>query len=102
MSTSPDDASDTASTVAGGSRSLLDVLRVGIVMLDPRGQIILWSPTSEDILGWQGSEAIGSHLRELLDEGRPDPSTGIYRTLLREGKVTDVLVIPVEPDRAAA
>lgn len=85
MSTSPDDASDTASTVAGGSRSLLDVLRVGIVMLDPRGQIILWSPTSEDILGWQGSEAIGSHLRELLDEGRPDPSTGIYRTLLREG-----------------
>ncbi len=41
------------------SVGLLDTLRVGVVMLDTRGRIELWSQLAEEILGWPGEEVIG-------------------------------------------
>jgi PAS domain S-box-containing protein len=72
------------SETGGGPRSLLDVLRVGIVMLDARGEVILWSPVTEEILGWPEAEAVGRHLTDFVPAGHEGPGTRIYRALLRE------------------
>ncbi|MGP3967964.1 SpoIIE family protein phosphatase [Streptomyces sp. 6N223] len=75
--------SDLAAT--GRPCSLLDLLRVGIVMLDARGQVTLWSPVTEEILGWPKREAVGRHLSDFVPAGRPAPGTAVYRALLRDG-----------------
>lgn len=84
--TRPDDASAAASTVAAGARSLLDVLRVGIVMFGVPGEIILWSPTAEDLLGWPAEQAAGRRLASLLPDERAGQATEILQVLLREGR----------------
>ncbi|WP_313896170.1 SpoIIE family protein phosphatase [Streptomyces sp. YIM 98790] len=65
--------------------SLLDVLRVGIVMIDAHGRIVLWSPTTTEILGWPDSLVIGRHLSDFFPEGHDPGGVAIYRALLRRG-----------------
>ncbi|MEE1939239.1 SpoIIE family protein phosphatase [Streptomyces sp. TRM 70361] len=48
--------------------SLLDTLRVGIVMFDTRGYILLWSPTTEEILGWPSEHMIGQYYVDYLTD----------------------------------
>lgn len=86
--------------------SLLDHLRIGVVMLDTSGRILLWSPVAEEILGWSGQRVVGHRFTALLGgssertgertgetgggpaddgEGRgPGAGARIYATLLRE------------------
>lgn len=68
--------------------SLLDELHVGILVLDTQGRIVLWGVTTEEILGWSGSEAVGRRLADFLPPEHEDhglqPGTDVYHTLLRE------------------
>lgn len=57
---------------AGPSASLLDTLRVGIVMLDGQGNVLLWSPMTETILGWPAGDVVGTRIEELIDGGDED------------------------------
>jgi PAS domain S-box-containing protein len=45
---------------------LLDTLRVGIVMLDTRERVVLWSPLAEEMLGWSGEHIIGHRLEKII------------------------------------
>ncbi|MEU5836496.1 SpoIIE family protein phosphatase [Streptomyces diacarni] len=57
---------------AGGARRatpLLDTLRIGIVMLDGRGDVLVWSPAVQEILGWSAEETIGRPIEELIVSG---------------------------------
>ncbi|OEU87666.1 SpoIIE family protein phosphatase [Streptomyces oceani] len=38
---------------------LMDTLRVGVVLMDTRGEVLLWSPFAEEILGWSAAELVG-------------------------------------------
>ncbi|MBW1599637.1 SpoIIE family protein phosphatase [Streptomyces sp. JJ38] len=65
--------------------SLLDTLRLGVVILDARGRVLLWSPTTEELLGWRGEEATGRPFAEFLaeDELLREPSPRVYAELRR-------------------
>ena len=52
-----------SSAATGG---LLDTLRMGIVMLDTCGRVVLWSPLAEEMLGWSGEHIIGRHLEAII------------------------------------
>ncbi|MGW4381132.1 SpoIIE family protein phosphatase [Kitasatospora sp. NPDC004531] len=66
---------DTAPTTLHPSRrteggSLLDVVRVAIVILDTAGRVVLWSPAAEEMLGWPSEVLVGRAIEDLL--ARPD------------------------------
>ncbi|HEX5568350.1 MAG TPA: SpoIIE family protein phosphatase, partial [Streptomyces sp.] len=63
--------------------SLLDTLRVGAVMLDTDGHVMLWSPAAQEILGWPGKGVIGRHYGRYLV--RESTAGDIRATLRREG-----------------
>ena len=67
---------------AGKATSLLDTLRVGIVMLDGRGNVLLWSPVTEVILGRSAESVIGTRIEELIEGG--DEDRRIRDSLARE------------------
>ncbi|GAA2627781.1 SpoIIE family protein phosphatase [Streptomyces axinellae] len=52
--------------------TLLDTLRVGIVMLDGQGNVLLWSPMTEEILGWPAEEVTGRPIEQLIEGGDAD------------------------------
>ncbi|MGW7292160.1 SpoIIE family protein phosphatase [Streptomyces xiamenensis] len=63
-------------------RSLLDVLRVAIIMLDERGTIRLWSPMARELLGWPDRDAVGRRLTDMLAPGHtPTTVARIHATL---------------------
>src|SRR5882757_4291651 len=91
---------------AGESRAgtLLDTLRVAVVMLDTSGRVLLWSPLAEEMLGWAGEHIVGRRLTGLLVTDRagaherrmsavpaPGPAEQILAELLRSGRWTGVL-----------
>ena len=49
-----------------GVASILDTLRVGTVMLDGNGRILLWNPMTEEILGWRAEEVVGRRIQDFL------------------------------------
>ncbi len=49
--------------------SLLDVVRVAIVILDTSGRVVLWSPAAEEMLGWPSEVLVGRAVDDLI----PDP-----------------------------
>ncbi|MGK5529926.1 SpoIIE family protein phosphatase [Streptomyces sp. URMC 129] len=51
-------------------RSLLDVLRVGTILLTVDGDIVVWSPMAEEILGWPDDHAVGRPLTDFTPDGR--------------------------------
>ncbi|MFD8592006.1 SpoIIE family protein phosphatase [Streptomyces sp. NPDC059637] len=61
-----------------GQGSLLDALKVAVVLLDATGRVLLWSPAAEEILGWPGERIVGRLLGTVLDPGGEEPG-------LREG-----------------
>ena len=74
---------------------LLDTLRVGIAMLDVRGQVELWSPRAEDILGRSSGEVVGRPVHHLLAAAgghSPEENAGqVLAELLRAGRWDGVL-----------
>ncbi|MFD7510068.1 SpoIIE family protein phosphatase [Streptomyces sp. NPDC059853] len=65
-------------------RSLLDVLRVAIIMLDERGTIRLWSPMARELLGWHDRDAVGRRLTELLAPDHAPATVGRIHATLRQ------------------
>ncbi|MBM9507779.1 SpoIIE family protein phosphatase [Actinacidiphila acididurans] len=82
--------------VRGGT--LLDTLRVAVVMLDTSGRVLLWSPLAEDVLGWAGEHIVGRRVGGLFgvvpEEGgggvRPAEILG---ELLRLGRWDGILAL---------
>ncbi|MEE4543449.1 SpoIIE family protein phosphatase [Streptomyces sp. V4-01] len=48
------------------SGTLLDTLRVAVVMLDTSGRVLLWSPLAEEVLGWAGEHIVGRRVGGLF------------------------------------
>ncbi|WP_037912840.1 SpoIIE family protein phosphatase [Actinacidiphila yeochonensis] len=46
--------------------TLLDSLRVAVVMLDTSGRVQLWSPLAEEVLGWPGEHIVGRRIGGLF------------------------------------
>ncbi|MEC3996751.1 SpoIIE family protein phosphatase [Actinacidiphila sp. DG2A-62] len=59
-------APDAPDEPPGGSGTLLDTLRVAVVMLDTRGRVLLWSPLAEEVLGWAGEHIVGRRVGGLF------------------------------------
>ncbi|WP_233580522.1 SpoIIE family protein phosphatase [Streptomyces triticirhizae] len=75
----------------GGQRSLLDVLRLGFLILDDADRVVLWSPTLSEILGRPQERAVGTRLAELVaTEGGGAPPLS-YRSVLADGGWRGVL-----------
>ena len=69
------------------NRSILDVVRVAVGILDTSGRMVLWSPDAVELLGWPSDQLVGKDLDELL---RNDPPVArhtreIIELVLREG-----------------
>ncbi|MEV7118591.1 SpoIIE family protein phosphatase [Kitasatospora griseola] len=100
--------SDTAPTALHPSRrteggSLLDVVRVAIVILDTAGRVVLWSPTAEEMLGWPSEMLVGRALEELLaaPEDQQRARAALQETLRRGSwhgftGISDRYGVPVE------
>ena len=52
-----------------GAGTLLDTLRVAVVMLDTSGRVLLWSPLAEEVLGWAGEHIVGRRVGGLFAPG---------------------------------
>ncbi|MEV4561605.1 SpoIIE family protein phosphatase [Kitasatospora sp. NPDC049285] len=65
--------------------SLLDVVKVAIVILDTSGRVVLWSPAAEDMLGWPSEVLVGRAVDELMadQEQVQRTRTAIQETLRR-------------------
>lgn len=72
----------------GAADSLLDTLPIGVIILDTGGRILLWSPTTEDLLGWRAEQVLGHRFVEFLAPADRDAdlSLRIYG-VLRRGRV---------------
>jgi PAS domain S-box-containing protein len=71
----PEASPDRARHRSGGSGAggqgertgtLLDTLRVAVVMLDTTGRVLLWSPLAEEVLGWAGEHIVGRRVGGLF------------------------------------
>ncbi|MFD5322247.1 SpoIIE family protein phosphatase, partial [Streptomyces sp. NPDC127098] len=77
---------------APGARG--EALRVGMVLLDSEGRILLWGPMAEKILGWDAAQAVGRPLTGLIPTDRPvDPGHDLLDTLLRHRRWTGRLTL---------
>ncbi|MET7986197.1 MULTISPECIES: SpoIIE family protein phosphatase [unclassified Streptomyces] len=45
---------------------LLDVLRVGALVLDADGRIVFWTPQAEELIGYTAEEALGKYAARLI------------------------------------
>ncbi|NJP42504.1 SpoIIE family protein phosphatase [Actinacidiphila epipremni] len=54
--------------------TLLDTLRVAVVMLDTTGRVLLWSPLAEEVLGWAGEHIVGRRVGGLFGPGHRVPA----------------------------
>jgi PAS domain S-box-containing protein len=75
-----------AQSAPRAASSLLDVLRVGIIMVDGDGHVVMWSPMTERILGWPDSLVVARPLTDFLSstaDRRRVP--GMLRALLDQG-----------------
>lgn len=89
----------------GATGTLLDTLRVAVVMLDTSGRVLLWSPLAEEMLGWAGEHIVGRRVGGLFDLGEttgggarrmaavPEPGKAerILADLLRTGRWDGIL-----------
>ncbi|WP_312871063.1 SpoIIE family protein phosphatase [Streptomyces lonarensis] len=93
MSTSTEEPrrSQVAAVSPHADLSLLDALRLGLVIIDGRGRIALWNPATEEILGWPGREAVGRPLTDFLAPPGMRHVPRATRALLRHGAWRGVL-----------
>lgn len=94
------------------SGTLLDTLRLAVVMLDTSGRVLLWSPLAEEMLGWAGEHIVGRRVSALIgpgEDGRPwrtppaarrtasvphpGPAERILAELLRTGRWEGILSV---------
>nr|WP_274389138.1 SpoIIE family protein phosphatase [Streptomyces taklimakanensis] len=66
----------------------MDTLRIGIVMFDAEGYVRLWSPATEEILGWPAEEIVGRHYADYLTG---PPVTSPSGTPVGAGEIYDAL-----------
>ncbi|WP_246530781.1 SpoIIE family protein phosphatase [Streptomyces bathyalis] len=69
-----------------GVASILDTLRVGIVMLDGNGKILLWNPITEEILGWRSEQVVGRRIQDFLEDGYGEGERLRDQALREEGR----------------
>ncbi|OEU85468.1 protein phosphatase [Streptomyces abyssalis] len=69
-----------------GVASILDTLRVGTVMLDGKGKILLWNPMTEEILGWRADQVVGSRIQDFLEDGYDEGERLRDEALRNEGR----------------
>ncbi|WP_433892193.1 SpoIIE family protein phosphatase [Streptomyces sp. CA-111067] len=71
-----------------GAGTLLDTLRVAVVMLDTSGRVLLWSPLAEEVLGWAGEHIVGRRVAGLFgapaDAPGGTPEAGLAEAILGE------------------
>ncbi|WP_228079423.1 SpoIIE family protein phosphatase [Streptomyces profundus] len=91
-----------ASPGGASQHSLLDVLRVGFLMLDSADRIVLWSPSLDDILGRSQRETVGTRLAELLAPDGESGSLLTHRGVLAEGGWRGVLPLRHRDGRTVA
>lgn len=83
----------------GLTGTVLEAIRVAVVMLDTSGRVLLWSPTAEEMFGWAGEDIVGRPLGTLFEKsgtrGRarrvpsvpaPGRADRILAELLRNGR----------------
>ncbi|MFE9390133.1 SpoIIE family protein phosphatase [Streptomyces sp. NPDC006784] len=87
---------------ADEATSLLDTLRVGVVMLDGHGTVLVWSPTTQEILGWSAEDTVGRSIEDFVESdeaerrarrnslGRTGSWQGILHIRHRAGNVVEV------------
>lgn len=68
--------------------SVLDTLRVGTLLLDYHGNVLLWSPLAEEMLGWAVDEVVGHRMSEFLrrDEAEHTTNDARRRSLRESGR----------------
>ncbi len=75
--------------------SLLDTLRLGVVILDTRRRVLLWSGTAEEILGRRPGRLVGRPIEDLLrpvgDISPEQQSQEIFEGLSRDRRWRGVL-----------
>ncbi|MGH3310686.1 MAG: PAS domain-containing protein, partial [Streptomyces sp.] len=74
-----------------GVASILDTLRVGTVMLDGDGRILLWNPMTEEILGWHADQVVGHRIQDFLEDGHGEGERVRRRTLRQERRWRGIL-----------
>ncbi|MFJ6737740.1 SpoIIE family protein phosphatase [Streptomyces sp. NPDC091279] len=75
---------DEAALRPGG---LLDVLGVASVVLDARGQIVLWSPRAEELFGYSAAEALGRFAARLMvHERHLDQVVKLFTDVMVDGE----------------
>jgi PAS domain S-box-containing protein len=78
VSTGPSEAPSEAAA------SILDTLRVGTLMLDAEGRVLLWTPTAGEILGWRVDQVVGRQVRDFLEDGYGEGEEERRRVLRRD------------------
>ncbi|MFR9674374.1 SpoIIE family protein phosphatase [Streptomyces sp. TR06-5] len=100
----PDDGGDEPRTDTGRSAglspneamsSLLDTIRLGVIILDTRGRVMLWSGSAEEILGWNPGHLVGhpidAFLRPVGDISPEQQSAEIFAALRRDRRWRGIL-----------
>jgi anti-anti-sigma factor len=73
-------------------QSLVDSIKdYAIILLDPEGRVMTWTPAAELIKGWKSEEIIGQHFsrfytREDIEKGKPKTE---LETAVRTGRYED-------------
>ncbi len=83
----------------------LETLRVGIVILDTRGRVELWSPLAEEMLGWSGEQILGRPIDLIVTPPRGRAATVVEELLghlLRTGTWNGLLPLRHRDGRTVA
>jgi PAS domain S-box-containing protein len=67
-------------------RLLLDMAATPVIMCDEDDRITYWNKGAEAVYGWNGEEAIGQRITELLHSVLPEPIEEIKRQLTSVGQ----------------
>ncbi|MBC7860352.1 MAG: PAS domain S-box protein [Burkholderiaceae bacterium] len=67
-------------------RLILDEAPGGVIVTNPKGQVVHWSRGAASIFGYASAEAVGVMLNDLIAlPGRPDDWNGVTKKLIADG-----------------
>ncbi len=78
-------ARSSLSRIKAFSDSLVENMPIGLIAVDPRGQLIAFNQTAEGILGRSAPDVLGKRADEVLPEGLRE----IFRRLVGEGRASE-------------